>query len=96
MVAAISIGNLGVAAKPAVPALIRTLKTDEDFGVREMAAYALGQIGRGDESALKALTQACSSTNYALSARARDALNAASSALILKPPTNASSQSPTP
>jgi hypothetical protein len=56
--AVLLLGLMGPMAKPAIPSLIRALREDEDRGVRNNAAWALGQPGKGDKSAIAALTAA--------------------------------------
>jgi hypothetical protein len=49
---------IGLAAKPAVPALVRALQEDEDPYVRFRAANLLGLIGEGNQATVTALTVA--------------------------------------
>lgn len=55
-VAARKLGQIGDEAKPAIPALVKALKTDDDSYVRRFAAEALGSFGpaKGVVSALTA------------------------------------------
>ena len=52
------LGYMKGAARPAIPALARTLRTDGDPEVRRYAANALGRIGKGDGAGIAALTEA--------------------------------------
>jgi HEAT repeat protein len=52
------LGEMGVVARPAVPALIRALRTDERPEMRHLAAYSLGKIDRADPVVIAALTDA--------------------------------------
>jgi HEAT repeat protein len=54
------LGQMGPMAKPAIPALIRTSRGDDNRWVRENAALALGNLGGGDRAAMAALTEAFS------------------------------------
>lgn len=59
--AATAIGNLGVQAEPAIPALIAQLQKDKVKEARETAARALGRIGKAaptNRAAVKPLRQA--------------------------------------
>ncbi|HTU26269.1 MAG TPA: HEAT repeat domain-containing protein [Pirellulales bacterium] len=56
MQAALALGQIGPAAKSAVPALVHVLDDDALTGVRYTAAYALGQIG--DKEAVASLKKA--------------------------------------
>ena len=59
--AAAALGKLGTDAKPAVPALIRALKVENDtylYSMRSAAATALGQIGPEAREAVPALVEA--------------------------------------
>src|SRR5262245_8561681 len=59
--AATAIGNLGAAAVPAVPQLVKQLKSDDTKEARETAARALGRIGKAapeEKSAVPPLTAA--------------------------------------
>jgi HEAT repeat protein len=58
------LGQMKEAARPAIPALARTLRTDGDPEVRRYAANALGRIGRGDGFAIAALTEALKDGNF--------------------------------
>lgn len=56
---AFALGQLGEAAKPAVPALIKVLTTaDNGAGLRGLAAQALGEIGPGGAAAVTSLRAA--------------------------------------
>jgi HEAT repeat protein len=52
------LGRMGPLAKPAIPALIRMLKTDWSSRARLHAAFALGNVGKGDARARAALLSA--------------------------------------
>jgi HEAT repeat protein len=56
--AAILLLQMGPIAKPAIPALVLTLKEDENANVRTWAAAALSNLGKGDKTATAALTEA--------------------------------------
>jgi HEAT repeat protein len=56
--AADMLGNIGPGAKSAIPALIMTLKGDDDSSVRSSTAYALGEMGPEAKQAITALTEA--------------------------------------
>ena len=56
---------MGSRAKPAIPDLIRVLKTDEAAGVRAIAGIVLGKIGRGDRAVIAALTEASTKDPHA-------------------------------
>ena len=58
------LGYMKEAARPAIPALARTLRTDGHPEVRRYAANALGRIGRGDGTAIAALTEALKDGNF--------------------------------
>ena len=65
MNAARCLGQMGPAAKPAVPALVEALAQDEDSSVRAVAAIALAALGNGDKTAVLALSRALNTeTNY--------------------------------
>jgi len=49
---------MGADAKPAIPALIRTLSEDELIEVRVEAAHSLGRLGENDAMVVLALTEA--------------------------------------
>ena len=57
-VAARSLGELGRDSQPAVPELVRLLKSDEDADVRQAAAIALGSAGDRSTEVLEALKSA--------------------------------------
>jgi len=48
----------GLAAKPAVPHIVRILRTDDDEYLRSSAAYTLGAISSGDGESVDALIEA--------------------------------------
>jgi hypothetical protein len=56
--AAVCLRKMGPLAAPAIPALIRVLKEDEDSGARFNALWALAAIGNGDSTAISALAEA--------------------------------------
>ena len=58
------LGHIKEVARPAIPALARTPRTDGDPEVRRYAANALGRIGRGDGAAIAALTEASKDGNF--------------------------------
>ena len=51
------LGLMGSKARPAIPALIRALKEDDDQTVRINAAWALAHAGKGDSAVTAALTE---------------------------------------
>ncbi len=55
--AAYSLGRLGPKGHKAVPALIRRVEQDEEFGVRQIAMAALALIGREAKAAIPCLIQ---------------------------------------
>lgn len=68
---------LGPKAKPAVPALITTLRFGTNahiVGIRAMAAWALGQVGSDARMAVPWLRQSLSDTNAGMRLRAAIAL----------------------
>jgi hypothetical protein len=69
------LAKLGPAARPAVPALIDTLRNDKEFVIRGQAAYALGAIGDDEPSVIDALRAAGSDTNGYEAFNATTALN---------------------
>ena len=71
--AADSLGQLGAAAYPAVPALIKAL-SDADAGVRRSAAQALGRMGPQADAAVPALTAALADPNPGVRESAAQAL----------------------
>jgi hypothetical protein len=73
--AADSLGQLGAAAYPAVPALIEAL-SDADAGVRRSAAQALGRMGPQADAAVPALTAALADPNPGVRESAAQALTA--------------------
>ena len=52
---ALLLARMGAAARPAIPAIIRALKADENGSVRESAAWALGELGKDDAATVAAL-----------------------------------------
>ena len=56
--AASLLGFVGPAAHSAIPALLRTLRADDNQAVRRQAAEALGFVGVGDDRAISALRAA--------------------------------------
>ena len=56
--AAYILWQMGPMAKPAIPALVRALKEDEDGMVRSYAAEALRNVGKGNSTVAAALTEA--------------------------------------
>jgi HEAT repeat protein len=64
--AAALLGGMGSIARPIIPALIRALKEDENPGVREYTAQALGDLGKGDQAAIAALTGALKDKDYSV------------------------------
>ena len=56
--AAVCLRKMGPMAEPAIPALARVLKEDEDFGVRCNAVWALAAIGKGHSTAISTLVSA--------------------------------------
>ena len=61
--AAIALGNLGVAGRPAVPGLIRAALWDEDPAVRLVAAMALWKVDRKGPLVVPALIKALDDAN---------------------------------
>jgi HEAT repeat protein len=61
--AALALGRIGVAARPAVAELSTMLAQDKNYLVRQVTAEALGQIGKEATAALPALLQATSDWN---------------------------------
>jgi hypothetical protein len=58
-VAALFLGQIGPAARPAIPELIRLINSNEKAGVRGIAIHALSQIGtRNDAAVMDCLTTA--------------------------------------
>jgi HEAT repeat protein len=57
------LARMGSIAKPAVPVLILALSEDDEY-VSERAALALGDLGKGDNSAVVALTKALSDSRF--------------------------------
>ena len=75
MNAARCLGQMGPAAKLAVPALIEALAQDEDSSVRAAAAIALAALGNGDKAAVLALSRALNTeTNYLVRSSSSSAL----------------------
>jgi HEAT repeat protein len=72
--AAAALGNLGRAARSAVPALIHTSLWDEDHAVRVEAAVALWKIDRKGPLVIPALTKALADDNELICWMAADAL----------------------
>ena len=62
--AASLLGQMGAIAKPAIPALIHVLKTDEDVHARRHAALALGHFGKDDPNVVPALKAALKDQDY--------------------------------
>ena len=56
--AAYFLSQMGPIAKPAMPTLVRMLKSDGSSSSRMYAAFALGNLGKGDTAATMALAQA--------------------------------------
>jgi HEAT repeat protein len=56
--AALFLEQMGPLAKPAIPALIRALKEDDDRAVRCHAVVALGKVGERESTVVTALTEA--------------------------------------
>jgi HEAT repeat protein len=52
------LGTIGTNATPAIPALIRALKTDNVDLVRAFSAKSLAQIHKGDKPVMEALAEA--------------------------------------
>jgi hypothetical protein len=73
--AAVCLRKMGPMAEPAIPALARVLKEDEDIGVRCNAVWALAAIGRGDSTAISTLVSAQAD-------RDEHVVNAAAAALL--------------
>jgi hypothetical protein len=72
--AAVALGNLGRAARPAVPALIHTSLWDEDHAVRVEAAVALWKIDRKGPLVIPVLSKALTDDNELICWMAADAL----------------------
>jgi hypothetical protein len=72
--AALVIGNLGAAGRPAIPDLIHVLQEDSVPEVRACAAFALGQIGYGDTAVSNALALAATETNKMVGGTAASSL----------------------
>ena len=53
-----ALGKIGVAAKSAIPDLIKTMETDKEAGVREQSAEAFGEIGPTAVEAVPSLIKA--------------------------------------
>jgi HEAT repeat protein len=53
--AATLLAYMGPIGKASIPALIRAMKEDENPGVRDLAAWALANLGERDQSAIAAL-----------------------------------------
>jgi hypothetical protein len=51
------LSSMGEAAGPAIPALIRALREEDDLGVRWNVAHALRSIGKGDSSVTSAFIE---------------------------------------
>ena len=56
--AALFLGCMGVAAKQAIPVLIRALRTNESEQVRAQAAWAAAKVGGKDSAVIAALNEA--------------------------------------
>jgi HEAT repeat protein len=74
MRAAALLREMGPIAAPSIPALIRTLKQDEQPFVRNYAAWALVSLGNGDKTAIAALTEALKDTDRFVRGSATNAL----------------------
>ncbi len=72
--AAIALGDLGCAARPSVPALIRTALWDENPAVRVEAAVALWKIDRKGPLVIPALIKALANNNEFICWMAADGL----------------------
>jgi hypothetical protein len=82
--------QMGPAAKPATPSLIKALKGDDSPRVRQFAALALGYIGASNSSVTTALTQALKDKDLTVRTSATNALlkldpEAAAEAGVKKP-----------
>ena len=56
--AALLLHGMGPVAKPAIPALIQTVRRDDNPNVRSLALAALGHVGNDDGNVLAILTRA--------------------------------------
>jgi HEAT repeat protein len=72
--AAKSLGEIGMEAKPALPALVKALKDDDKF-VRRFSAQSIGELGVEGKTAVPALTAA-------LKDPAKEVVDAATTALV--------------
>ena len=68
------LGRLGVAAEPALPALIQAFQPPTALAVRQRAAWAIGQAGRVAISARPALIAAAADPDPRLARLAQEAL----------------------
>ncbi len=66
--------NVTIDLRPAIPALIHTLKTNKSSTVKGMAAMVLGQIAQGNKAAAEALIAAANEKDNVLQLRAKEAL----------------------
>ena len=73
--AAAYLRKMGPLAEPAIPALIRALKEDEEPHVRMNAVAALGTIGKASGIVIKALTETWLGTNRNMGEQAHRALS---------------------
>jgi HEAT repeat protein len=78
--AAMSFGNLGDVARPAIPALLRALRDDKSEDVRGWSAWSLGRLGKAERTVISALTEALNDKAPFVRSQAADALVLSSAA----------------
>jgi HEAT repeat protein len=73
--AADTLGEMGTAAKAAIPVLIAVLEEDPEAGVRETAAAALVDVGPTSDEAVAALVRALTDTDHFVRCKAAAGLS---------------------
>jgi len=71
---AMSLGNMGDVARPAIPALLRALREDKSEEVRGSSAWSLGRLGKEERTVISALTEALNDKAAFVRSQAAEAL----------------------